>query len=342
MLNRRHIAMNENIENIKPVHLDFISPTPAQAATHQMEITHVKLLNQFHPRITASWRAIPAPQHLIKINELPADHKKYTLPIVPNTDFIPARQGSGPAPSHCYDKPITDLKFVASITPTPWGLVTYDPEIKTPEQLIGKKIGLEPEGGSPRVLADAVLRDAWGIYDKVELKGCHPPQVMKGLLSGDFDATFWMQAWETLGGFDCSFPSLLEEKDAYWIGLSMEDIDRINKKNNWKMGRTLVPQGSIRVAGPKKDPAEDVGLPSFTGAICAWDDTEEEVVYSLVNFLDETSDLWPEFSGGCPLSLARMVRFPGLKEDMVHPGALKYYKEMNLEIAEPVQLRRMG
>ena len=112
MLNRRHIAMNENIENIKPVHLDFISPTPAQAATHQMEITHVKLLNQFHPRITASWRAIPAPQHLIKINELPADHKKYTLPIVPNTDFIPARQGSGPAPSHCYDKPIEDLRFV--------------------------------------------------------------------------------------------------------------------------------------------------------------------------------------------------------------------------------------
>jgi len=83
--------MNENIANTKPVHLDFISPTPAHAATHQMEITHVKLLNRFHPRITASWRAIPAPQHLIKINELPADHKKYTLPIVPNTDFIPAR-----------------------------------------------------------------------------------------------------------------------------------------------------------------------------------------------------------------------------------------------------------
>jgi TRAP-type uncharacterized transport system substrate-binding protein len=334
--------MSKRDHKITPVHLDFVSPTPVYGATHQMEITHVKLLNQFHSRITASWRAIPAPEHLIKTSELPIEQKKHTLPIVPNTDFIPARMGEGPVPCHCYDKPMEDLKFVASITPTPWGLVTYNPDIKTPEQLIGKKIGVEPEGGSPRVLADAVLRDAWGIYDKVELKDCHPPQVVQDLLSGDIDATFWMQVWETLEGFDCSLLKLLEEKDTYWIGLSLEDIDRINRKNDWKLGRFLAPQGSIRVAGSKKDPIEDVGLPSFTGAICAWDDTAEEVVHELVKFLDKNSDLWPEYSGGCPLSLARMVRFPGLSEDMVHPGALKYYREMDVKISDPIQLRKMS
>jgi TRAP-type uncharacterized transport system substrate-binding protein len=330
--------MSKKSEFFKPVHLDFISPTPANAATHTMEVAQVKLLNKFHPFITASWRAIPAPHHLLRINELPAEHKNYTLPIVPSTDFIPAIQGDGPAPCHCYDKPISDLKFVASITPTPWGLVTCNPDITTPEQLIGKKIGLEPEGGSPRVLADAVLRDAWGIYDKVELKDYRPPQVVKGLLSGDIDATFWMQAWETLGGFECSIPGLLGEKDINWIGLSFEDVNRINEKNNWQTGRALVPMGSIRVAGPKQDPPQDVALPSFTGAICAWDGTEDEVIYELVRFLSKKSELWSEFSGGCPLSLARMSRYPGLKEEMVHPGALKYYKEKSVGIGGLVQL----
>ena len=334
--------MNKNQEKIKPVHLEFISPTPAHAVTHPMEIAQVKLLNKFHPRITASWRAIPAPQHLVKINELPEDQKKHTLPIVPNTDFIPARQGSGPAPCHCYDKPLEDLKFVASINPTPWGLITCNPDIKTPEQLAGKRIGVEPEGGSPRVLADALLRDAWGLYDRVELKGCHPPQVMPGLLSGDIDATFWMQAWETLGGFECSLRNLLEKKDTYWIGLSFEDVDRINKKNNWKLSRVLLPKGSLGIRGPKQDPPEDVGLPSFTGAICAWDDTEEEVVYALVKFLDEQSALWPEYSGGCPLSLARMARYPGISEEMVHPGALRYYKENEIDISGPIELHRLS
>ena len=334
--------MSNNGALMKRVHLDFISPTPVQGATHNMEIAHVKLMNRFHPSITASWRAIPAPHHLIKINELPAEHKKYTLPIVPNTDFIPALRGEGPAPCHSYDNPMSDLKFVASISPTPWAIVTCNTDITTPEQLVGKKIGLEPEGGSPRILADAVLRDAWDIYDKVELKDYHPSQVVQGLLSGDIDATFWMQAWETLGGFECSFHSLLEEKDTYWINLSFEDIDRINERNNWKLGRILVHRGAIRVAGPKQDPPEDVGLPSFTGAICAWDETEDKVVYELVKFLDDKSELWPEFSEGCPLNLTRMSRYPGIDEGMVHPGALKYYKEKGVDIGWPIQLQRMN
>jgi hypothetical protein len=33
------------------------------------------------------------------IDKLPPENKKYSLPIVPNTDFIPARQGGGPSPT---------------------------------------------------------------------------------------------------------------------------------------------------------------------------------------------------------------------------------------------------
>ncbi|MBW1769331.1 MAG: hypothetical protein JRJ65_20085 [Deltaproteobacteria bacterium] len=80
----------------------------------------------------------------------------------------------------------------------------------------------------------------------------------------------------------------------------------------------------------------------FSTAICGWDSTDDEVVYELVKFLDEKSWLWPEFSGGRPMSLARMSRYPGLTEDMVHPAALEYYKEKGISIGRNVKLHRMN
>lgn len=184
-------------------------------------------------------------------------------------------------------------------------------------------------------MTDAVLKDAWAIHQQVDLKDYHPSQVVQGLLSGDIDATFWMQVWETLAGHRCSFQNLVEGSDIYWINLSVEDIDRINAKSIWKLDRVLIPKGSLGGNGDKQHPPEDVGLPSFTGAICAWDSTEEEVIYELVKFIDAKSELWPDFSGGSVLSLERMSRYPGIDESMVHTGALKYYKEKNINIRWP-------
>lgn len=330
----------EITEGTKPVHLDFFSPAPINSNIHPMDIAPVKLLNRFHQWITASWRAIPVPAALHEIDKLPPELKKHTLPLLPNTDFMPARLGEGPA-CHRYNRAFAELRFVATLGCVGWGLATYDPLIKTPRQLIGKKIGVEPEGGAPRVLMDAVLRDAWGIYGDVILKDYYPPRVKEGLLSGDIDATFWLRAWEVLDGFTCSDPDILDEKDTHWIGLSLEDINRMNTQNSWKLHRLLMPMGSIRARGPKADPPEDVGLPGFTFGICAWEETEGWVVYELLKFLDDKAELWPEYSEGCLLSLGRMSRFPGMTEGMVHPGALIYYKEKGISIGGQVELRRI-
>ena len=104
-----------------------------------------------------------------------------------------------------------------------------------------------------------------------------------------------------------------------------------------------MPKGSLRAEGPKAlDPPDDVGVVDFSTAICGWDSTDDAVVYELVKFLDEKSSLWPELSGGRPMSLARMSRYSGLTEDMVHPAALVYYKEKGITIGEQVKLQRMN
>ncbi|MFC1868688.1 ABC transporter substrate-binding protein [Thermodesulfobacteriota bacterium] len=327
--------------HIKTVHLEFFSPAPMGTLFFFIDTAPVRFLNRFHRTITASGRAIPAPDHLHMIDKLPPELKRHSLPLVPNTDFFPALQGKGPE-WHKYQREFKDLKFVATIGLSAFAMATYDPEIRTPQHLIGKRIGIRPRPSSLRVLKQAILKDAWGIYDKVILKDCFRPQAKDGLLKGDFDATFWFENRQVVDGFECCEPLALEAKDAGWVGLSFEDIDRINRNNPWKLHRVLVPRGSLRANGPKLDPTMDIGMAGLSTALCAWDSTEDEVVYELLRFMDEHSHLWPDFTKGCPLSLSRMSSFPGLTEDVVHSGALKYYNEMGIKIEEPVQLHEMN
>jgi len=324
---------------IKPVHLDFISPGPINLVT-------TKLLNKFHPWITATSRAIPAPDHLHKIHTLPPELKKFTLPIMPNTDFTYAVQAGGP-PEHKYEREFKDLKFIASKSVSSPGIFTLEQGIQTPEQLEGKRIGVVPKASSNWIWTYAILRDAWNIYDKVTLVTCPTPMHgIEKLISGEMDATMWgFFIYETIDGNGFSTrPSLklLEGKKIHWISLSLEDVEKINRANPWKMGRLLMPKGSLKSEGVIAiDPPNDVGLVDFTVAICAWDITDDDVVYELLKFLDEKAALWPEFSGGRPMSLARMSRYPGLTEDMVHPAALKYYKEKGIHVGREVILHRM-
>jgi hypothetical protein len=132
-------------------------------------------------------------------------------------------------------------------------------------------------------------------------------------------------------------------RKANWINVSLEDVEKINKANPWKMGRIVMPKGSIRAEGLEAFvPERDIGLVEFSAAICGWDSTDDYVVYELLRFLDEKSSLWPEFSGGRPMSVARMSRYPGLIEDMVHPAALQYYREKSICIGERAKLHCMN
>ncbi len=327
-------------DQTKSVHLEFFSPAPPGSLSFNIDTAPVKLLNRFHKRITASARAIPAPDHLHMIDELPSELKRYSLPVVPSTDFLPAILGKGPE-WHCYKRKITDLKFVATIAVSAFALATYDPEIKTPQNLINKKIGIRPRPSSLRVLKDAILRDAWGIDDKVIYKDCFRPQAKEGLLNGDFDATFWFETRQVVDGYEYLDPSGMELKNTQWIGISLEDVDRINRNNPWKLHRVLVPAGSLRANGPKRDPPVDVGMAGLSMALCAWESTDDEVVYELLKFMDEHSHLWPDIAKGCPLSLSRMSRFPGLTEDLVHSGALEYFNDNRIRLEDPVQLHTM-
>ena len=240
------------------------------------------------------------------------------------------------------------MKFIASKPGSSPGIFTLDQDIHTPEDLVGKKIGVVPKASSNWIWTYALLNDAWDIYDKVNLVTCPTPNHgLEKILKGEIDATMWgFFLMETIDGNGFSTqPGLddFEGKKINWINVSLEDVEKVNEVNPWKMGRVIMPKGSLRSEGVKAlDPQEDVGLVDFSTAICGWDSTDDDVVYELLKFLDEKSSLWPEFSGGRPMSLARMSRYPGLTENMVHPAALIYYKEQGITIGTEVSLLQLN
>ncbi|OPX41818.1 MAG: hypothetical protein B1H13_00150 [Desulfobacteraceae bacterium 4484_190.3] len=69
---------------VKPVHLELISPVPIGSLSFFIiDTASVKLLNRFHKKNTASGRAIPAPDHLYMIDKLPQELKKTQPPHCP-------------------------------------------------------------------------------------------------------------------------------------------------------------------------------------------------------------------------------------------------------------------
>jgi len=304
-----------------------------------------ELLNEFHPWIKASWKLVPLPDSVNLADKLEPAKKKYIFPLAcPTTDFLMARAGAGP-PKHKYDREYTDMMFVGTIHRWGWTFLTPYPELaREPRKLAGRTVGVvnAPESehwGSPTVLTNAILRDAWDIYDKVKKIQVIAPDVGKAFAANEADAIFWGRADDCSGKFTTAAPffGLLKEKQYYWIPLSQADVDKINATNVWKIRLINVPKGSVSLPGPPPktvNPPEDVAMADFSGALTAWADTDDEVIYELLKFIVDNANKFEEAKVHISPDLMSLSQFPGLTPDMVHPGAMRYYREQGIEIGK--------
>jgi len=302
-----------------------------------------ELFTKYHTWINAEWKFLPLPISLHTIDKMPPDKKKYAFAaFLPPTDFLLARAGGGPE-KHKYNRAFTDLLFAANVSNGGWTFFTKDPELAAdPRKLAGKVVGVvnAPEArtwGSPTLLSNAIFRDAWGIIDKVDQIEVSLPEVGGMFEAGMIDAAFWGMANNMSGTYTIPGPfiGLLRSSPTYWIPLTQEDVDKINAANPWKISLLTLPKDAIKVPGPPlqwTNPPDDVTMCDFGGALAVWKETEEDVVYEMLKFIVDNAERIKKAGLRMHPDPKKMAQWAGLTKDMVHPGALRFYKEYGINI----------
>ncbi len=311
------------------VTLEFFTASPTFATPYQVALAITEMLHGKHPWLRG---ATPVPgmgaATAIQASEpLPPERKNLSFISGPATPTFPQLK-AGVEP---YTRKYPDIKLVMTIRQGTWTFVTYNPEIKTGQDLIGKKVALHPGPQDPNYLGIAILRDAWGVWDKI-IPSHHSVAGHKDLLvTGIVDASFATSINQAAGGkwmVTAQVPPIVSAKQSYWMNVTEEDVGKVNAANIWKTWLVRMPKD----AAGKDMPPEDTGMVGWTVMMTCWDSVDEGIVYELVKFVAENPADWEAYTQN-PGGAEFLGAFgPGITEADVHPGALRYYKEKGVKI----------
>ncbi len=227
-----------------------------------------------------------------------------------------------------YPKKFEGVKIILQDEDIAHTFVTYNSQLKTPSDLIGKKLGTRSQGHGFRIASDALLKDGWGILEKCDIVGLQTGALKDGLITGMIDAALCTNVnWGTDAVQISSYAQeIVSAKTTYWINISKEDVDKVNAATPYLHGHFVLRKGSV---GTNIPPA-DVGHISTASLLVCGQEVDDKVVYELVKLIDENSKLFGEYipilAGGA-MNGKFIANAPMMTKDNVHPGAWKYYKE---------------
>jgi hypothetical protein len=303
--------------------LTIYSPAPVTTALHRLNADLVAALCS--RGLPAQVVAVPLPDSINAINALPPEEKARHLPIVTTVDFLPAIRRQGPD-WHAYSRASADLKLAAALYDVAFGLLATSPGLASPQDLRGKRIGVPARPSSVRVLTEALLRDGWGMLDAVQLIDLPPSAVPDAVSSGRIDATTWNLMTISSEGVSPLIPLLSQRPGASWVEVDDGAVARMNAANPFKISGLRVRTDRIEDAGPCLRPV--VNLLSFRQGLAVWASTPDTIVNEILECLRTCAAQFTRLSD----SVGRMVSWPFLAQEMVHPAACEFFRRHGVEI----------
>lgn len=271
------------------------------------------------------------PGYMYNIREManPRQHKKS---IFGTEDAIIqlALQGGSPELKEFLPEPI-DIKFKLLYGDAWWGqgkfFVTFNPNIKTPEDFKGKKVAIGmPTQSAWGLYPKLFLEHAYGITEKnTDIRRMPPAAQTQALIDGSIDVAITGFGTEPqYKEFMISGPLRLLEatgRPLYYIPVSKQAVDLINKKF-----QTTFIHANIR-AGSLPRQTRDLSMAFVRSYKAAHPDFPEQTAYELVKSVAEYA---PKLQGNHPLwkLMTRELMLHGLSEENVHPGAKRAFVEL--------------
>lgn len=307
----------------QPVTLEFYS-TVVGTSAYNIHEALVDMLNKKHSWLKASHLETASDaERMVLVDELPLKRKKAAIPGYLTLDLIKARLGMKPFP-----KKYTDVRMVSSYMQIAMYYVTYDPKIRTPKDLIGKRVGVFPRGHSMNYIAEPLLK-VWGVHDKVKLSYHRPTAYKDALTTGIIDVV-----WATAVPFSKTkiavspyAQEILGARKSYWIPITEADAQAMNAMNPFKVSYGVWPKGALG----KGNPPAKAGFLGVSAAWCCDVSAEDKAIYELAKFIYENAG---GFSKYVPVmdgeALRGMMASDPLMLEIGHPGALKFYREKGM------------
>ncbi len=215
--------------------------------------------------------------------------------------------------------PFKNLRAVFSIHAEPFTVVARaDSGIKTFDDLKGKRVNIGNPGSGQRSTMEVVMKaKGWKMSDFALASELKSSEQSKALCDNNIDAMVF-----TVGHPSASIKEATTTCDSVLVNVTGPAIDKLVKDNPYYRYATI-PGGMYR-GSPNDTKTFGVGATFVTSTA-----VPDEVVYQIVKAVFENFDafkkLHPAFA---KLKKSEMVK-DGLSAPL-HPGALKYYKEVGL------------
>ena len=206
--------------------------------------------------------------------------------------------------------------------------VSFDPEIRTVEDMMGKRIALGLRSQSDwGVFSRLFLEHGYGINpDNSSINHMTPAALTQQLIDGNTDAAVSVFGTEPkLEEF--VIPGPLRQLEAagefHYIGIEPEIVDKVNEALDTTFLAITIPAGTL----PRQ--TDDLQLAVNRGYKSVHESFPEETAYQIVKSVLEYGprmrELHPLWSIWSP-----ELMLHGLSEENTHPGAIRAYKEAGL------------
>lgn len=124
------------------------------------------IVNKNNPRVRMTVTETMGTTDSTKVfYQLPKEQKKFKFHVSGDWDFTQARRGRPP-----FESKIEDIMFVANYSILCSCVVTLDKNIKTKDQLSGKKVAVGPRASSHAYISEFIVWDIFGLKGKVDLQ----------------------------------------------------------------------------------------------------------------------------------------------------------------------------
>ncbi|MCP1673637.1 TRAP transporter TAXI family solute receptor [Natronocella acetinitrilica] len=213
-----------------------------------------------------------------------------------------------------------------------WGqgkfFVTFDPNIRTVEDMMGKRISLGLRSQSDwGFFSRLFLEHGYGITpDNSRINHMTPPALTQQLIDRNTDVAVSVFGTEPrleewlIGG---PLRQLEAAGEFHYIGIEPEIVDKVNEKFDTTFLSVAIPAGTL----PHQN--EELNVAVNRGFKAVHESFSEELAYQIVKgvleYGPQLQDLHPLWDIWSP-----ELMLHGLSEENTHPGAIRAYKEAGL------------